>query len=172
MTSYKICLEKTSFGKHTVEVMHDLAWAVIFVNGRQYEAPGNTAGLTLDHHDDKGTLTITLQRLLLTICTGRDPDKLSAEDRSGFDAWLRGEGKAVVAAYREALARAKWFWENPAELSDAVVNDVVGRWRGESNDYRKGVLHTFIPKSERDRLGIPTPPPLRRTEGGDLHVPF
>jgi len=157
---YHVTLEATDFGNYRVSVFHDLAWANIRLNGIDFECQGNNDGFWLDTYDERGCMSTPLQRLLRNIKPG--PVEL--------DEWLRGEGGKIVAAWREALARAKAFWENPAQLREAVISEVIDRWQQEKHWMRKGTLQIFIPRDRHDTLGIETPIPIQK--GGDLHVPF
>lgn len=170
MDPYNVTLRVRPFGIYRVEVMHDLAWAVIFVNGTQYQCQGNNDGWWLECYEDDGRVTSRpLQWVLEMICFQGNPDRVDKEP-GRFDHWLKTEGQPIVAAWRDALARAKYFWEHPPELSDAIHEEIEDRYAREKNHSRRLVFETFIRPSERARLGVEEPTPLRK--GGDLHVPF
>lgn len=152
---YKVTLAATEYGKYKVEVLHDLCWACIFVNGVCYEALGTNSAFWLFTHDAKGSTSTPLERLLHMIRTNRDPDRLSKEERVGFEGWLRdGAGGRLVAAWREAHARAKHFCEHPHDVRDAVRDELVSRWQREPAPEKKHVLERYLPKVDRARLGL------------------
>lgn len=169
MEPYEITLQKKQVGNYEVEIMHDLAWAVIFINGVSYECQGNNNGMWLDRYDARGTLARPLQWILEMLCFGGDPEKV-AKQQGEFDEWLHGPGREVVAAWRKALARAKWYWEHPAELNEQAQKEVYRRYEGENSHSRRLVLETFMTPKQRAKLGVNDPTPLQK--GGDLDVPF
>lgn len=173
MDPYKVTMEKRQFGRFSVEVFHDLAWACIFVNRDIYEAPGNTDGKYLNsYHEEYGVRATPFKRLLQMIRLNRNPDDVPKDEAGGLEYWVMREGRPIAAAYRDALARAKWFWDHPVDLEEHVTKEVVGRWKDEKDDYRKMVLQTFIPKPLYPSLGIKPLPDLQSGLGKVLEVPF
>lgn len=167
---YTITFPKQRVGQRMVEVSQDLCWATIHVGARCYEALGTGSPYWLHIHDQYGMMASPLDRVLQMIRTGRNPEGLTKDELAGHSAWLYGEGRGLVAAWRKAYALAKHFCEHPHELRGALADEVVRRWQGEKVEQRAFQLRSFIPKATRRAMGLVEPPPLPRGEA--LEVPF
>lgn len=167
---YEIVVPQAKFGRYRVEISQDLCWATIDINSRRYEALGSASPYWLDTHDDLGTMSTPLDRLLEMIRTGRDPDKLSKDDRAGYSAWLYADGRPLIAGWRKAHALAKHFCDHPHDLRGALKDELARRWGCEKSPRRELLLRSFIPKEDREKMGVMEPTPLR--DRGVLEVPF
>lgn len=170
---YAITLPKQRLGpKYDVEVSQELCWATLHVGGVTYECLGSNTPFWLYTHDQYGMMASPLERVLQMIRTGRNPEGLKREEIAEHGAWLFGEGRPLVAAWRKAYALAKHFCEHPHELRGALADEVVRRWQGEKVEPRALQLRTFIPKATRKAMGLVDPPSVKFGAREVLEVPF
>lgn len=149
------CFEGT-FQGYRVEVLQDLCWAVIIVNGTAYESYGLTSPFWLYTYDDEGHESVTpLDRLLQMIRMNADPDKLGKEARAGHESWLYNEGRPLVAGYRKAHAKAKWFCEHEAPYVGSVREQILRRWKTEKVEPRAMKLRCYLNPEDRAAMGLP-----------------